>query len=197
MSTATTASRKLSAEAGVPELVTIAPATYLAIEGVGSPGRAHFQRAIKAIYSVAYTIKMQMKVEGADFRVGALEALWWVEGPRAWRDTPRRAWRWKLLVKVPESVDAQLVKLTKDTLVNRRRLDAAADVRLERIEEGACVQALHVGPYASESQTLELMHAFMVESKLKPAGPHHEIYLSDPHRTAPERLRTLLRTPVS
>jgi hypothetical protein len=179
-----------------PRLVWVPPTTYLVAEGTGSPEGEHFRRAVKAVYAVAYTMKMQLKLEGQEFRMGGLEALWWVDRPGHWQDVDRGDWHWKVLMAVPESVDAQLMKLTRDSLVNRRRLDDAADVHLEILDEGTCVEAMHVGPYATEGETIQLMHAFMVESRYQRAGPHHEIYLSDPRRTAPERIRTILRQPV-
>jgi hypothetical protein len=179
-----------TAYAPAPRLVTVPPTSYLTVEGTGSPRGKQFQAAIQAVFPVAYTIKMQLKLEGHDFKVGPIEAQWWVDGDR-------NQWRWKVLMRVPDLVDGQLMKLTRDTLVNKRRLDAAADVRLERLEEGACVEAVHIGPYGTEAGTLELMHAFMIESKFRPAGAHHEIYLSDPRRTPPQKLRTLLRQPVA
>jgi hypothetical protein len=180
-----------------PVLLTVKPARYLAISGRGDPQGAAFGRAVGALYAMAFTIKMASKAAGRDYVVSKLEGLWW--GQRRGRlllDEPRHAWRWTLLIRTPDFVTPaqraaavrQLVARGKDTLVAR--------VKLERLEEGRCVQALHVGPYDEERRTLEAMHALAAERGLLPDGKHHEIYLSDPRRVSPERLRTILRQPV-
>lgn len=178
-----------------PALVRVPPATYLVAEGTGAPGSGPFHHALAGIYSVAHTLELQLEVEGDGFAMSALGALWWPPPGAPYESTPGDAWRWKLLLRVPDGTDAHLVRLVKESLVARRHLDDAADVRIEEIDEGDCVEAAHLGPYGSEGEALGRIHAFMVESHLLPAGPRHEIYVSD--KTAePGRQLTLIRQPV-
>lgn len=180
-----------------PELVDLGPGTFLTIEGQGRPEGDRFQHAIRALYSVAYTAKMQLKAEGQDFKMAPLEGLWWTpEGVPVGDAAPER-WRWKLLIRVPETVDAPLVGLVKESVGRGRGILEAADVRLERLDEGHCLQILHVGPYAEEPESIRRLAAAAADLGLRPSGRHHEIYLSDPNRTKPERLRTILRQPVN
>lgn len=169
-----------------PELRVIEPGTFLVIEGTGEPGGPEFQSAVSALYSVAYTAKFQLKLEGRDFVVGPLEGDWWPDG----------TWRWRLMIRVPDSVDSFLVKLVKQSVVDKKGILRAADVTLEAIPEARCVQVLHVGPYATEREDIHRMEELMEAEGLAAAGPHHEVYLNDPRRVGPERVRTILRQPV-
>lgn len=173
-----------------PVLVRIGAAKYLTVEGQGEPGGEMFQSMLGALYGAAYTIKMTKKFAGQDYKVCGLEGLWWgFEGAR-------ETWRWKLLIRVPDFLAARDLKDAVARLKEKGKGDLPAQVRLETIKEGRSVQALHVGPYSTEPATVERMKAFAEASGLSLRGPHHEIYLSDPRRVAPEKLRTILRFPV-
>ena len=186
-----------------PTLVEVPPRTCLTIEGHGAPGSADFEEALHALYAVACALKFDLKKRGRpeQFKVGPLEGLWWT-GPGT--DCPPApvvgvppvpaAWNWKLLIGAPE-VDDVAVARARAAAVDRA-VPRAADVRLERLDEGPCVEVLHAGPYATEGEDLDRMHALMIEAHLRAAGPHHEIYLSDPRRGRPEAIRTILRQPV-
>jgi len=187
-----------------PAVVRLRAINYLAIEGRGAPESRDFQEAIGTMYGVAYTLKSAQQGAGHDFKVPPLEALWWsdydlarLEDPRALWRVPRSNWRWKALLLLPDFVTSEDVRAARETLSDKRGGDPLPRcVRLERIEEGACVQVLHVGPYADEPETVRKMQALMKEKGLTPCGFHHEIYLGDPRRTAPARRRTILRQPV-
>lgn len=179
-----------------PRAVMVPPATYLVTEGTGGPEQPAFRHAMAALYAVGHTLQLQLELEGQDFKLAPLGAQWWPAAGGFFEDLPGTGWRWKLMLQVPDLTDAYLIKLIKDSLVARRHLDDAADVRLEEIAEGECVEALHEGPYGSEYETLGCIHAFMVESHLKPAGPRHEIYLSILGSADPGRPLTLIRQPV-
>lgn len=188
-----------------PAVVEMPRLRCLAVDGEGSPRSKAFQSAMAELYGVAYAVKFAGKPEGHDFKVAALEGQWWVD-PREvkrlenpgdlWR-APQAAWRWRLLMPVPGFVDAAAVKAAKAALAKKRGPGAGASVRLVSIHEGRCVQALHVGPYGDEERTIEKMRALAAREGLRARGEHHEIYLSDPRRTKPERLRTILRQPVA
>jgi hypothetical protein len=174
-----------------PVLIEAGAAKYLTVDGVGTPGGERFQQAVGALYQAAYTMKMAKKFAGQDYKVCHLEGLWWgIETME-----PPDAWRWKLLIRVPEFITARDLKQTGATLKEKGK-EPAAEVRLETLREGRCVQVLHTGPYADEPATVARMKALVEGQGLSFAGPHHEIYLSDPRRVAPEKLRTILRMPV-
>lgn len=188
-----TANRNSFAATREPTRLSVPPGKFLVVEGTGDPGGKAFSRAIGAIYGIAWTVKMTGKPAGKDFKVSALEALWWGGGPRDGA-AKRRTWRWKLLMRVPTFVRAaDVARAAKALAANGRD---GSGVALERLAEGSAVQVLHVGPYADEPATLERLEAFAHEEGLSFQGAHHEIYLSDPRRTAPAKLRTILRHAV-
>jgi hypothetical protein len=176
-----------------PELVDLPEAGYLVVAGQGEPGGANFQLQIGAIFSVAYTIKMAAKRKGHDFKVPTFEASWWIRSEEG--ELPPEKWRWQLLLMLPDFVAEADVEQAKLDVASKKR-DSSA-IRFERIRQGRCVQILHVGPYATEDESIQKMTAFMVANALAPDGPHHEVYLSDPNRSKPEALRTILRQRVS
>jgi len=180
-----------------PELIQTKPAKYLTITGRGAPGGDAFQRSIGALYAAAYTLKMAKKFAGEDYKVTNLEGLWWGEKENEdFSAQPPDTWNWKLLIRVPDFIVAQDLKQTIKTLKEKGKAPEASDVKLETIKEGQCAQVLHVGPYSAERETIAQMIALAQEKGFACRGPHHEIYLSDPRRVPPERLRTILRLPV-
>ena len=131
--------------------------------------------------------------------MGALEGLWWVESPDgkahfSW-SSDRDTWHWKLLMRVPDFVTEGQVVAERARAVKKKG-GRCGDVSLERIDEGKCVQVMHVGPFSTEAADIEAMHALIAASGSTPRGHHHEIYLSDPRRVPPERLKTVLRQPM-
>jgi hypothetical protein len=187
-----------------PQLVQLKPASYLAIEGCGCPESPAFQAAIQAMYGVAFTVKMARKFAGTDYKVCHLEGLWWCEcqttdpsDPGSLWAVPRESWKWKLLIMVPDFITQSEVRNAIEQVIRKRGDETARGVKLEKIDEGLCVQILHVGPYAAELQSIARMHDLMKANALVPHGRHHEVYLCDPRRTAPEKLRTILRQPVA
>lgn len=181
-----------------PVLVEIKPANYLTISGQGDPGGELFQARIGALYGMAYTIKMTSKFAGKDYVVCKLEGQWWSdESPGDFSKVPKDKWQWKLLIRTPDFVGDEELRKTADALTKKGKTPDVKLVNLETIDEGRCVQMLHVGPYDKEGETIRAMKAFAEEQGLVLHGLHHEIYLSDPRRVAPDRLRTILRHPVT
>ena len=174
--------------AGTPLLVTIGPAQYLSISGACAPAAPEFRAKIAALYNVAFTIKMAQKRAGRDYAVSKLEALWWGKPPQTWR--------WRLLIRTPEFIGKTDLRAALAALREKGNAGAFSEVRLERVQEGRCIQMLHVGPYEEEKRTVEAMRRHARSRQLRFYGRHHEIYLSDPRRVPPERLRTILRQPV-
>lgn len=179
-----------------PMLIQTKRAKYLAFTGRGAPAGEAFQKAVGALYNVAYTLKMAKKFVGQDYKVCNLEGLWW--GAKEAEDfalQPPDTWNWKLLIRVPDFISAKDLKDTIAALKEKGK--ETADVKLETLAEGQCVQMLHMGPYSTEGETISQMLALAAEKGLSCHGLHHEIYLSDPRRVPPERLRTILRLPVA
>lgn len=172
--------------------ITLPAVQYLAIEGRGDPGGAEYAAALAALYPLAYGIKFAQKAEGRDFVVPPLSAVWWSDELDAFTTNARDLWQWRAMIRMPDYVtqtDLASAKLSKNVNV---------PVSLISVEEGLCLQTLHVGPYTDEGPVLADLHDNVMPAMGLTFGqPHHEIYLSDPRRVAPEKLRTILRQPVT
>ncbi|QZY30743.1 GyrI-like domain-containing protein [Nocardioides coralli] len=170
------------------------------VDGHGDPNTSReYADALAALYPVAYGLKFASKRElGRDYVVPPLEALWWADDMTAFtsaRDKSR--WSWTAMIMTPDWVPADLVAQAVAKVAAKDRPTRLDDVRLETLEEGLSVQTLHVGPYDAEADVLAEMHdRFIPDSGLRMTGRHHEVYLSDARRVAPEKLRTILRQPV-
>ena len=186
-------------------LVDVPELQYLMVDGHGDPNSSPaFQDAIQALYPLAYKLKFASKRNlGRDYTVMPLEGLWWAADMESFTTARDKSqWNWTLMIMVPEWIDAAMLGRARD----QAAADAAADdavarldgVRLETLAEGRCVQTLHVGSFDDEAGLLAALHGgYLPEHGLAPRGRHHEIYLSDFRRTAPEKLRTILRQPVT
>jgi hypothetical protein len=179
-----------------PALVELKPAQYLAIIGRGKPGGAEFQARIGALYNVAFTVKMARKFAGRDYTVSKLEGIWWGGGKGDFLNDPQETWNWKLVIRIPEFITPKEVDAAIERLRAKGKPAEVAEVKLETIDEGRSVQVLHLGPYEKEPETVRQMQSFAEQSGLRFHGLHHEIYLSDPRRVPPSKLRTILRYPV-
>jgi hypothetical protein len=185
-----------SAPRGRFELVEVPSLQYLMIDGHGDPNASgEYADALGALYP-AYKLKFLSKRElDLDYVVMPLEGLWWAEDMDAFtvaRD--KSQWDWTMMIMVPDHLGAEHVERARAAAGDVPAIDR---IRLERLEEGLCVQTLHVGSYDDEAPTLAAMHdEFLPAEGLRMTGKHHEIYLGDPRRTAPEKLRTILRQPV-
>lgn len=180
-----------------PVLVETKPGTYLTITGQGEPGGEVFTTKLGALYGVAYTLKMAQKSAGNDYKVAKLEGLWWGSGGKLdFSGEPPSQWNWKLLIRTPAFITQRDLREATATLLKKKKGSEVRQVTLESIDEGLCVQMLHVGSYADEGRTIAAMRDLAHEKGLSFHGVHHEIYLSDPRRVPEERLRTILRIPV-
>lgn len=180
----------------LPALVRVGPARYLGITGRSAPGAEEFVRAVGALYNVAFTIKMARKFAGSDYTVTKLEGLWWLNGAGV-VPTATTVWNWHLLLRVPTFIKQREVRNTIDELVASGKGEDVRRVQLVELDEGQCVQILHIGPYTDEKESIEKMRAFAAQAGRSFTGKHHEIYLSDPRRVKPENLKTILRYPVA
>lgn len=181
-----------------PHLVEVPKFRYWMIDGKGSPNGAAFQDSISALYSTAYATKFRLKSAGrVDFVVPPLEALWWADDESAFDENRRDEWQWTVMLIQPDHVSEEDVMDVLDILEKKGKITAAhRNIRTERLEEGAAVQCLHIGPYASFGEAIFAMQAFAKSNRRDFTGKHHDVYLSDPRRTAPEKLKTVLRRPV-
>jgi len=179
-------------------LVDVPEIPFLRVEGQGSPGSSPgFQEAIGALYSVAYTLKFTSKKErGLDWKVAPLEGLFSTGEAGALQMGAEQGWRWTLLLPQPEFVTREEVAHAIEAAAQKKPNPALVRLRLEVLREGLCIQTLYVGAYADEGPMIAALHAFIADQGYRAVGKHHEIYLSDPGRTAPERLRTVIRQPV-
>ncbi|WP_395103906.1 GyrI-like domain-containing protein [Actinomadura sp. SCN-SB] len=180
-------------------LVDVPAQRFIAVDGRGDPNTgADYARAVQALYAVAYTIKFTSKrTLGRDFVVGPLEGLWWSERPEVFTTRDKDAWQWRMLISQPDWITTDLIDEAKRAALEKKGLSTIADVRHETLHEGLSAQLLHRGPYDDEGPVLaRLHHEYLAANDLRMRGHHHEIYLGDPRRTAPEKLRTVLRQPV-
>jgi hypothetical protein len=169
------------------------------VDGKGAPGGTEYSAALELLYPAAFGLKFFSKLElDRDYGVPPLEGLWWADDFNAYtQDGRREEWRWTLMLMLPDwitqdQVDDALAAQTK----KRPDLDFGA-LRMEAMQEGLCLQHLHIGPFSEEGPKLAQLHDELMPARgLTFNGHHHEIYLSDPRRTAPEKLRTVLRQPV-
>jgi hypothetical protein len=179
-----------------PRVVETSPGRYLAIQGRGEPGLAEFQAAIEAIYTLAYTLKFAFKMEkGRDYGVMCLEAEYWAAGQDL-TTVPKSQWKWRFLVRTPDFVTEEDVAEVRTRCLAKGKTPLVKKVKLVSLDGGPAVQMLHIGPYDSCGPTYEAMRAFAQEESRKIRGRCHEIYISDPRRVPPERLKTILRLRV-
>lgn len=188
------------ARPGQFQILDVPMRQYVMVDGHGDPNTSSaYADAVGALYPVAYALKFASKRElDRDYVVPPLEALWWAEDMVAF--TTRRdksQWSWTTMILVPDWIAAEMVADAIGTVAATKRPAGIDGVRLESLEEGRCVQTLHVGAYDDEADVLATMHdEFIVRAGLQMTGRHHEVYLSDPRRVAPAKLRTILRQPV-
>ncbi|MEV6822617.1 GyrI-like domain-containing protein [Nocardiopsis dassonvillei] len=174
--------------------------SYLMVDGHGDPNTSPaFTEAVEALYPVAYKLKFASKRDlGRDYVVMPLEGLWWADDMDAFtaaRDKSR--WDWTMMIMVPDWIDQDMFAAAVERVAAKNSPARLGDVRMETLSEGRCVQTLHVGSFDDEADVLRRMHhEFLPGNGLRMVGRHHEIYLSDFRRVAPDRLRTILRQPV-
>lgn len=181
------------------EIVDVPSQRFIAIDGRGDPNTAEeYSGSVEALYAVAYTLKFASKgTEGGDFVVAPLEGLWWADDPRAFTARDKGSWNWTMMICLPAWVADEAVAAAKATALAKKGNPLIERVVPKTLHEGRSAQVLHVGPYDDEGPVLaELHERYMPERGLGFAGHHHEVYLSDPRRTEPGRLRTVLRQPV-
>jgi hypothetical protein len=185
------------ASAQAPAMLEAPPLKYLMFNGYGDPDtNPEFQAGIEALYTASYTLKFMLKKQGLDYVVPPLEGLWWML--MADFDPDRRDdWHWTLMLPQPDQITRELLEEAVAAAKKKKALPALERLRLGTYDEGQAAQILHVGPYAEVAASIDRLHSFIREKGYHFCGKHHEIYLSDPRRTAPEKLKTILRQGVT
>ena len=190
----------------VPSIVTVPPMRFIAVRGAGDPNESEgaYQHALNLLYGVAYTLKMSYKtghrIDGYfEYAVPPLEGFWFQEGVQGVDYTRKGDFRWISVIRLPDFVGEQDFRWAVDTATQKKKLDFSP-VELLTVDEGLCVQCMHIGPYDLEPVTVARMHRFCAEQGYAPdfsdVRLHHEIYLSDPRRGDPAKLKTVIRHPI-
>jgi hypothetical protein len=170
---------------------------FLMIEGAGAPTESAYPEAVQALYSLAFTMKFSAKKDGYDYTVMPLEGLWWADDMAAFTEGRKSEWQWTAMIATPEFVTQKRLDEGRKTVREKKgdlpRLD---EIRLREFEEGPAAQITHLGSYDSEGPTIAKLHGWIVNNSYELRGKHHEIYLNDPARTVPEKVKTIIRQPV-
>jgi len=187
-----------------PVLVNVPAMNFIMVDGKGDPNSVEFQQAVELLYGLSFTIKMSKKKgqepQGYfDYVIPPLEGLWWIsQGGFSFEQ--RENWLWTVMIRQPEFVDGEVFKWAQEALVKKKPELAMEKAGFQTFHEGLCVQCLHIGPYATEPETMTQMEEFMRTEGWRDlvgaGGKHHEIYLSDPRKAKPESMKTVLRHPV-
>lgn len=177
--------------------VKVPAMNFIMIDGKGDPNKAgEFQAAIEALYPVSYAIKFDFKKNrDIDYPVMALEGLWWADNMDDFVSGNRDNWLWTLMIMQPDFVTEEIYKQNLQAVKKKKNLPALEKLRFEKFDEGRVAQIMHIGPFSEEGANIAKIHEFIKNRSCKTSGKHHEIYLSDFRRVAPEKMRTVLRQP--
>ena len=190
--------REFYAPPRTPVLVEVPKLQFLMVDGHGDPNVSQeYRDAVSALFAVSYAARFTLKRAGViDYGVMPLEGLWWGADMSRFSITDKSDWDWTAMILQPDEVTDDVLAEAKAKAGAKRSLPALARLRLERFAEGRAAQVMHLGSYSTEGPTIAALHAFIAQQGYERAGKHHEIYLSDPSRAAPEKLRTIVRQPV-
>lgn len=184
-----------------PELVDVPKMQFLMVDGRGDPNTSvEYRQAVEALFGTAYGLKFLLKKKGHDFKVAPLEGLWWAPDLRSFEVGRKADWQWTAMIKQPDEVTPQDFASVRDELKRKKPSPAIEKLRLATFDEGPAAQIMHIGPYSAEGPTIARLHAFIRDRGYRFDGKkqkHHEIYLGDPRRAAPDKLKTVIRQPFS
>ena len=181
------------------EIVDVPQMNFLMIDGEGDPNTSQeFQDAVEALYSLSYTLKFMIKKGDlkVDFGVMPLEGLWWTDDMSQFSTENKENWKWTLMIMQPEYVTAELFNEALEQVKKKKNPPALSKVRFEVFSEAKAAQIMHIGPFSEEGPTIKKVHNFIQENGCKLSGKHHEIYLSDIRKAAPEKWKTIIRQPM-
>ncbi|WP_455383477.1 GyrI-like domain-containing protein [Salinispira pacifica] len=178
-------------------LVEVPPITFITVQGSGDPNSSQdFIDAMAVLYGLAYTLKFSCKADGRDFTVMPLEGQWWSADDAHFAEASRDEWNWKMMIAVPDFIDGELFERACTTLERKKNPAGLSKAALETITDGLSAQFLYVGPYSGEAPFIAEMHRWVQEQGYRLRSRHREIYLGNPQRVAPEKLKTIIRHPV-
>jgi hypothetical protein len=172
---------------------------YLMIDGEGDPNTStDYQTAVEALFVLSYSIKFMIKkgMQEIDYGVMPLEGLWWVDDMSSFSMEDKSNWKWTMMIMQPDFITHEMIDMAIEEVRRKKKLAMLMKVRFASLSEGTCAQILHIGPFSAEGPTIERLHAFIVDAGYKPNGKHHEIYLSDIRKAAPEKWKTVIRQPM-
>ena len=181
------------------EIVDVPEMQFLMIDGEGNPNTAQeYKDALEALYGLAFSLKFMLKKRGGfpDYSVPPLEGLWWAEDMSVFVQEQKDEWIWTMMIMQPDFVTDEMVMGTSEELKKKKDPVSLPKIRLESYHEGQAAQTMHIGPYSTEGPTIQRLHDFIEESGHSLRGKHHEIYISDPRRVAPDKMKTVIRQPV-
>lgn len=178
-------------------VVRVPKLNFLSIDGKGDPNTSQeYKEAIEALFPVAFKIKFTAKKElGKDYAVMPLEGLWWAEDMRKFSIDDKGSWLWKSLIMQPDFITQKIFQKAVNEVKAKKNLPALGKIKFETLDEGLSAQILYIGPFSDEKSTIEKIHNFIQEQGGSLTQKHHEIYLSDPRKTAPAKLKTIIRQP--
>ncbi|MCW3996455.1 MAG: GyrI-like domain-containing protein [Candidatus Bathyarchaeota archaeon] len=177
--------------------VEIPAMNFLLIDGEGSPVAPQYREAIEALFGVSYSLKFMIKKgQGIDYAVMPLEGLWWMDDMTKFSADHKDEWKWTAMIMQPPQITAENVKTAVEQVKKKKKLPALPKLRFESFAEGLAAQILYIGPFSEEGPTIQKIHDYIKNSGYTLSGKHHEIYLNDPSRTAPNKLKTILRQPM-
>jgi hypothetical protein len=178
-------------------LVEVPRMYFLMLDGKGDPNTSlEYQQAIEALYTMSYGIKFALKSQGFDHIVPPVEGLWWMVNMNEFSLANKARWEWTMMIMQPEWVTTEWVEIVRNESMKKKSNPSITQIRFDLYEEGLVVQTLYTGAYENEAPTIAEMHKFIKTNGYQTNGKHHEIYLGDPRKTSPERLKTILRQPV-
>ena len=181
------------------EVVEVPKMNFLMIDGDGGPNHPTFQNAIEVLFPLSYTLKFMIKKSdiGIDYGVLPLEGLWWADDISSFIKDKKDDWKWTLMIMQPELITNEMVVEAVNQVRVKKNPTSLPLVRFESINEGKVAQIMHIGPFSEEGPTVQKLHSFIKDSGKKIIGKHHEVYLSDIRRAAPEKWKTIIRQPMS
>ena len=182
------------------EIVDVPQMNFLMVDGEGNPNTSKsFSDAIEALYPLSYTLKFMVKKgkTAVDYGVLPLEALWWADDMSVFIAGNKDAWKWTLMLMQPEFITLKMVEEATEEVQRKKKPVSLPFVRFEAFKEGKAAQIMHIGPFSDEGPTIEKVHSFIENNGSRRIGKHHEIYLSDIRRAAPEKWQTIVRQPMS
>mgnify|MGYP000105974125 FL=1 len=181
------------------EIVEVPQMNFLMIDGDGGPNHPTFQNAIEVLFPLSYTLKFMIKKSdiGIDYGVLPLEGLWWADDMSSFIKDKKDDWKWTLMIMQPELITNEMVVEAVNQVRVKKNPTSLPLVRFESINEGKVAQIMHIGPFSEEGPTVQKLHSFIKDSGKKIIGKHHEVYLSDIRRAAPEKWKTIIRQPMS